>query len=184
MADRYAGLIKSNQDIKILRIGGRKLAQIFAYLEKFIKPGISLIELDKLACKKAKVLGGQPAFLNYQNFPYGLCASVNDTIIHGLPTNYSLRSGDIVGLDFGLKYKNRYTDMARTYPVGDVSDLKLKLIEVTRQALLAGTKATRAGASIGDIGWVIQQLVESNNFKVVRSFVGQRYQIMVKGDKA
>lgn len=171
--------IKSAEEIKILREGGRILASILNRVKEKVKPGIATIELDELAEKLIRQAGGEPSFKNYKTkgdrilFPASLCVSVNDEIVHGIPSQEKiLREGDIVSLDLGLKYKNLYTDMAITAAVGKISREAEKIIKVAKEALEKGIKEAREGNRIGDIGFAIQSYTEKKGFNVVRDLVG------------
>lgn len=164
--------IKSSDEIKIMKEGGKILAAVMAKVAKMAKPGIKTIELDKTAEDLILKHGAKPAFKGYANFPYSLCVSVNENIVHGFPSDYILKEGDIVGLDLGVLYKGYNTDMALTVAVGNVSFEAKRLIAVTKKALKRGIKKVRPGNTIGDIGNTIQRYVESQGFGVVRDFSG------------
>ena len=167
-------LIKSKEEIVILREGGKRLAGILAFIVDAVKSGVHTDELDRLAEQLIRKGGDEPAFLNYtptgasRPYPATLCVSVNDEIVHGIPNEHPkvLHEGDIVGLDIGLVHKNLVTDMAVTVPIGNVDADALKLLEVTKGALYAGIAASRGGRHIGDISQAIE------------SFVGGRYGIV------
>lgn len=170
--------IKTPEEIKILREGGKKLASVLYSVAKMAKPGIKTIDLDKEAERLIREAGGEPAFKNYKTkddkipFPASLCVSVNDEVVHGIPSQRILKRGDIVSLDSGMKYKGLYTDMTITVGVGKISKRNLKLIETAEKALNAGIAVARDGARIGDIGFAIQSFVEKSGFNVVRTLVG------------
>lgn len=171
--------IKTPEEIKILREGGKILASVLRQVAEKVGPGIATIELDKLAERLIKEAGGEPSFKNYKTrddripFPASLCVSINDEVVHGIPSKERiLQESDIVSLDLGLKYKNFYTDMAITVPVGKVNSLAKKLIEKTKKSLEKGIKAAKEGKQIGDIGYAIQTYVYKNGFSVVRNLVG------------
>ncbi|MBI1866209.1 MAG: type I methionyl aminopeptidase [Candidatus Staskawiczbacteria bacterium] len=164
--------IKSEEEIKIMREGGRILANVLSQIEKMVKPGVTTIELDRAAEALILKHGAAPAFKGYEKFPYSLCASVNEEIVHGFPSERILKEGDIIGLDLGVLYKNYNTDMAITVPVGNISFEAKRLIMVTKKALKRGIKKVRPGNTIGDIGNTIQRYIEDQGFGVVRDLCG------------
>lgn len=152
--------------------GGKILARVLKKVEHAVRVGITTQELDKLAKELVLRLGAKPSFKGYKGYPAGLCTSVNEEVVHGIPSIRKLKSGDIVGLDLGVLYKGYYTDSAVTVPVGKVSPEVLRLIEVTKKALEVGIEKVRVGNHIGDISAAIQQYVEKEGFNVVRDLVG------------
>lgn len=164
--------IKTSEEIKIMDEGGKILAEILAEIEKMAKPGIAAIELDMAAEALILSRGAKPAFKGYENFPNSLCVSVNDVIVHGLPSDYKLKDGDVVGLDLGVLYKGYNTDMAITIAVGEVSFEAKRLLSVAKKALKMGIVKAKIGNTIGDIGNTIQRYVEGQGFGVVRSLCG------------
>ena len=152
--------------------GGRLLAEILDEVSKEIKPGITTQELDKLAEELILKAGAKPAFKGYNGFPNTLCTSVNEVVVHQIPSRYKLKEGDIITLDIGLVFKGFFSDMAKTYPVGRVSPEVLRLIRVTKKALKFAIKKSREGNTFGDIGNTIQRYVESQGFGVVRELCG------------
>jgi len=172
-------IIKTKKEIEILREGGKHLAEVLYKVKEMVKPGISTWELDKYAEKLIKQIGDTPAFLNYRpdganaSFPASLCVSVNDEVVHGIPSKHRiLKEGDIVSIDLGLKHKNLYTDMAITVPVGVVSEGNQKLIKVTEQALQVGIGAARKGNTVGDIGYAIESFVRPYRYGIVEALSG------------
>ncbi len=161
-----------------MRANGRQLALIIARLVPAVRSGITTVELDKLAREEIKQAAGRPAFLGYQpvgarrQFPAALCVSVNDEVVHGIPSERALAGGDIVSLDLGLEYQGMFTDMAVTVPVGEVSATAAQLIRVTARALELGIAAARPGARLGDIGAAIERFVSASGFWLVREFGG------------
>ena len=156
-----------------MREGGEKLAEIMKELILQVKPGVTTGELDAQAEKAIIKAGAKPAFKNYQRFPSTLCASVNAELVHVIPShNKVLREGDIITLDLGLVWKEFYLDMARTVPVGEISEDAFHLIRTTRKALKLGVKKVRPGNTVGDIGNTIQRFVESQGYNVVRDLCG------------
>lgn len=171
-------IIKTPEEIKKIREGGKILAKILSKTAKIIKPGISTLEIDEYVFKLIKENNGIPAFLNYRPqgmrsaFPASVCISINDEIVHGIPSkNKILKEGDIVSLDIGLKYKGLFTDHAITVPVGRISDINRRLLEDTKKALEVGIKAARGGNTIGDIGYAIESFA-SNKYGIVRDLAG------------
>lgn len=164
--------IKSPEEIQIMAEGGKILATVLKEIAKMVKPGITTLELDRAAEALILKYGAKPAFKGYQKFPYSLCASVNENIVHGYPSDKLLKEGDIVGLDLGVLYKGYNTDSAITVPVGDISFEAKRLLKVTEKALRLGIKKVRAGITTEDIGNTIQRFVEDQGFGVVRDLYG------------
>ena len=165
--------IKSAREIDIMREAAKKLRNVFFELEPMIRPDVRTVEIDQKAEKVIRAQGALPAFKGYRNYPATVCISVNEEVVHGIPSNRRLKEGDVVSLDMGLVWKEFYSDSARTWVAGGkMRDDVRRLIEVTRQSLYAGMKEMRAGQRIGDISAAIQELIESNGFGVVRDFVG------------
>ena len=171
--------MKSDSEIKILREGGKKLSVILNKVAKVAKKGVSAKELDKIAYDSITKIGGKPSFLNYQPefaeepFPSSLCVSVNETIVHGIPTeDVVFKQGDIVSLDLGMEYKGLFTDMAITIGIGKIEPQYRKLIQVTKESLDKGIKAAKLGNTLGDIGYAIQSHIEKNGLAVIKNLVG------------
>src|SRR3989344_5111176 len=164
--------IKTEKEIEIMREGGRILAKVLKKIEKMVKPGITTLELDRAAEALILKHGARPAFKGYENFPYSLCTSVNDVIVHGFPSNYKLKDGDIVGLDLGVLYKGYNTDMAVTVAVGTISYEVKRLLTVAKKSLRMGIKKARAGITTGDLGNTIQRYIEDQGYGVVRDLCG------------
>ena len=164
--------IKSEEEIKIMTEGGKILAGIMKELEKRVRPGITTKELDRVAETLILKSGGKPSFKGYQGFPATLCTSINEEIVHAVPSQRKLREGDIISLDLGLYYKGFHNDMAITLPVGRISPEAQRLIRVTKKALKRGIKKAKPGNTFGDIGNTIQRYVESQGFNVVRELCG------------
>ena len=165
-------MVKRPEEIEIMHEGGKILAAVLQEVAKMARPGITTLELDTGAAALILKRGAKPAFKGYENFPFSLCASVNDVIVHGFPSEYQLKEGDIVGLDLGVLYKGYNTDMAVTVAVGNISFEAKRLLEVTKKALKLGIKKARAGVTTGDIGNTIQRFVEDQGFGVVRDLCG------------
>lgn len=165
--------IKTPKEIEVMREGGRILAGIMRKLEKIVRPGITTKELNKVAEDLVFRCGAKPSFKNYEGFPASLCTSVNDEIVHAVPSKKkTLKEGDIISLDLGILYKGFHTDMAITVPVGEVSHEANRLLRVTRKTLRLALKKVRPGNHFGDIGNTIQRYVESQGFNVVRELCG------------
>lgn len=165
--------LKSKDEIQMMRKAGQAVAQILDRLTQEVVPGVTTGHLDKLAESLCKELGVLPAFKGYQGFPSCVCISANHEVVHGIPNSKRVLSeGDIVGLDFGVIYHGWYGDSARTVPVGKVSSEARQLIDVTEKALFLGIQEARVGNRLFDIGFAIQNYVESFGFSVVREFVG------------
>ncbi len=173
-----AVIIKTKEEIEILREGGHRLASVLKKVAAKVAPGISTYELDQYAHKLIKELGDEPAFLGYkpegQKFPYPatLCTSVNDEVVHGIPNkNKILKEGDIVSLDLGLKHKGMFTDHAVTVAVGKINSNSQKLLIDTKEALEVGIANARAGKTVGDIGYAIEKFV-NKKYGIVRDLAG------------
>lgn len=165
-------IIKSPQEIAIMREAGRIVAAVIEVLTKEIRPGVTTGELDKVAVHEFKKLGAIASFKGYRGFPASICTSVNDEVVHGIPGNRVLKEGDIISLDVGAFLKGFHADAAVTLAVGRVSPEAQKLIEVTQEALMAGIAAAKSGGRLGDVSAAIQYYVEARNFSVVREYVG------------
>ncbi len=164
--------IKTTQEIEHLRVSGKILATVLAELTKRAKPGVSTQELDAIARQMTEEAGGTPAFLGYGGFPAGLCVSINDEIVHGIPTERKLKGGDIVGLDYGVSYNGMITDAAVTIPVGEVSAEAKRLLKGTKTALDIGINVVRDGVRTGDIGSAIESSIGKSNLAVIYGLSG------------
>ncbi|OGY84257.1 MAG: type I methionyl aminopeptidase [Candidatus Kerfeldbacteria bacterium RIFCSPHIGHO2_12_FULL_48_17] len=164
---------KTPQQIRDLQDGGKRLAESLQVVVEATKPGITTQELDEIAAKAIRARGGKPSFLDYEGFPKTLCASINQEVVHGIPSKERVvAAGDIIGLDLGLWYKGLCTDMAVTIPVGKVSKIAKKLIKVTKKSLEIAIAQARPGNTTGDIGHAVQAYAESHGFGVVRDLAG------------
>ena len=164
--------LKTDEEIEILRENAILVSNTIAEVGKAILPGVETKTLDKIAETFIRDNKAVPGFLNYGGFPYTLCISVNETVVHGFPSNYQLKEGDIVSVDCGTIYKGFYGDSAYTFPVGEVDEETKTLLKVTKESLYLGAQKAIAGNRIGDIGSAIQQYVEQFGFSVVREMVG------------
>lgn len=165
--------IKSNREIELMREAGKILAAVHDELEKAIRPGITTRDIDKLGEELIRSYGCVPSFLNYNGYPASICVSVNDEVVHGIPTKKRvLREGDIVSLDAGVIHKGYHSDAARTHAVGEISNEAKKLIDVTKQSFFEGIKFAKAGCHLFEISKAIQDFVEQQGFSVVRDLVG------------
>jgi methionyl aminopeptidase len=168
-----ATIIKTKEEEEIVRGGGRRLAFVLGELGKAAVPGVTTKELDILAERLIREKGDTPAFLNYKPdgasrpFPAALCASVNNEVVHGIPSGKELKEGDIIGLDLGLKHKGFFVDAAISVPIGKVESKYIKLIDTTREALSAGISAVKIGGRIGDISSAIEKVAARGRFGVV-----------------
>lgn len=165
--------IKSQHEIELMRESCKILAEVHAKLGEMIEPGISTWDIDAMGEKLIRSYGCVPNFLNYNGYPASICVSVNDEVVHGIPSKERiLMEGDIVSLDAGLIYKGYHSDAARTYPVGEVRQEAKQLIEVTRQSFFEGIKHARAGAHLHDISNAIDAYCSKFGYGVVRDLVG------------
>jgi methionyl aminopeptidase len=169
-----AVVLKSNQEIEKMRRAGRVVREVLELVRSQVKPGASTLDLENAAEKKIAELGARPAFKGYHGFPAVLCTSINSEVVHGIPSpRRVLKEGDIVSVDCGAIVDGYYGDAAITVPVGQKIDPKTdRLLKVTEASLHAGIAAVKPGATLGDIGAAVQQVVEAEGFSVVRDFVG------------
>lgn len=165
---------KSQAEIEKMRHSGRILRQVLDSVRELAVPGASTMDLERASAKKIKELGAKSAFQGYHDYPCVLCTSVNQEIVHGIPSSRRvLKAGDIVSIDCGVVVDGYYADAAITVPVGGETTPELqRLMEVTRQSLYRGIEQARVGNSVGDVGAAVQEYVEANGFSVVREFVG------------
>ena len=165
-------VLKSAAELQKMRAAGRIVAEILARLAELIGPGITSGELDRLAEEECLRLGAKPAFKGYGGFPYTLCASPNDRVVHGFPDQRPLQEGDILSIDFGVLYRGFYGDAAITVPVGRIDDGTARLVTATREALDRAIAMAVPGGRLSDISHAVQSWVEPQGFSVVREFVG------------
>ncbi len=168
--------LKSQAEIGKMRSSGKIVAEILASLVELVRPGVTTAYLDREAERMIAKLGAEPAFKNYRVgtavFPAVLCASINEEVVHGIPSDRRVRDGDMLSLDFGVKRDGFYGDAAVTVPVGTVDEESIRLIRVTRVCLEVAVDQLREGKRLGDIGAVVQEHAESAGYSVVRDFVG------------
>ena len=166
-------IIKNSEQLSKMKMAGRITAEALLVAKELVRPGISTKEIDAKMQAFIEKCGATPSFLGYSGFPGSACISVNNEVIHGIPSKkVILKEGDIVKIDVGARYCGYNGDSARTYPVGNVSDDALKLISVTERSFFEAMKVAKAGNRIGDIGSAIENFVISNGFSIVRKFVG------------
>jgi len=165
-------VLKSEQEIAIMRRAGQINATVLNILAEHVRPGVVEMELDQIVRKEFASRGVQPTFLNYRGYPATVCVSINDEIVHGIPGERVIREGDVVSLDLGCTYKGFVGDAALTVAAGEPSPEVRRLIDVTKEALRRGIAQSRAGKRVGEIGAAIQEYVESEGFSVVREYVG------------
>jgi methionyl aminopeptidase len=166
--------LKSQREIELMARGGQILAETVTLMEKSVRPGISTQDLDKIAEEFIRShRGAVPSFKGLYNFPASICTSINNEIVHGIPSRKRvLVEGDIVSVDVGVKFEGYHTDSATTVAVGEVPDESRRLLAITREALAAGVAAAKNGNHLGDIGAAVQEVVERAGFSVVRDLVG------------
>jgi len=165
-------ILKSREEIEKMRASNRIVAEILRGLKEMVKPGVRTIDLDRYAEEQALRRGAKPAFKGYRGYEHALCTSVNNVVVHGIPSDRALEAGDILSLDFGIYYNGFYGDAALTVPVGGVSANAARLMKVTEEALYRGIEQATVGNRLGDISAAIQGHVESAGFSVVRDYVG------------
>ncbi|MFC1566719.1 type I methionyl aminopeptidase [bacterium] len=164
--------IKSKEEIEKMREGGKKLVEIFDKLQEYIEIGKCTKYLDEVANNLINQVGGKPAFLGYNNFPASICVSLNNEVVHGIPSDRRMRDGDIVSIDIGLLYKGMYTDMARTIGLGNITKQNQRLIDITKNSLEKAITICLPRNRVGDIGNEIEKNATLNNLSVVKNYVG------------
>ena len=163
---------KTEEEIELLRINGELVSKTLAEVGKLVAPGVTTAELDRVAETFIRDHGAVPSFKGFEGFPSALCISVNDVVVHGFPSDYILKEGDIVSVDCGTFYKGYNGDSAYTFPVGEVDEETARLLAVTKESLYKGIGAAVAGNRVGDIGYAVQSYAESFGFSVVRELEG------------
>jgi len=163
---------RTNEEVELLRKSNQLVSKTLGEMASLIKPGITTLTLDRIAETYIRDNGAIPAFKGYNGFPNTLCTSVNDEIVHGIPSTYALKDGDIVSIDCGVVLNGYYGDSAFTFAVGEIDEEVRKLLDFTRASLESGVKEAIAGNRIGDISFAVQSKAESGGFSVVRELVG------------
>lgn len=164
--------IKSEKELQAMRKANKIVAETHTYLKGLIKPGITTLELDAIAEDRIRSMGGIPAFKGYHGFPATLCTSINEEVVHGIPSKRILKEGDILSVDMGAIFDGYYGDSAVTRAVGKISSETQKLLDVTEKALYAGISAAVAGGKLNDIGAAVQACADAEGYGIVRDFVG------------
>ncbi|NWG19173.1 MAG: type I methionyl aminopeptidase [Chloroflexi bacterium] len=167
-----AVVLRSRQQIALMRAAGRLVAETFEVLREYVRPGITTKELDRIAEQFVRKRGATPAYKGYRGFPATLCISPNNVICHGFPSGQRLKEGDIVGIDMGVLLNGWYGDACVTLPVGAVAPETQRLLDVAEEAMWRGIRAARGGAHLGDIGAAIQAYAEAHGYSVVREWTG------------
>jgi methionyl aminopeptidase len=165
-------ILKAAWELDVLRRSNRLVAEALLELSRRVKPGVTTLELDRVAEAYLRARGAEPAFKGYRNYPYTLCASVNEAIVHGFPSERRLAEGDILSLDMGAVVDGYYGDAAVTLPVGRIAPEAERLLRVTRECLDRAVAAARRGARLADVSQAVQAHAEAHGFSVVRTFVG------------
>ncbi|MDD2548827.1 MAG: type I methionyl aminopeptidase [Bacteroidales bacterium] len=165
-------IVRSEEEIEILRINADLVSRTLAEMAKILKPGITTLQLDKVAEEFIRDHGAEPGFLGFNGYPNTLCISINDAVVHGIPLRYAIRESDIISIDCGTKYKGYYGDSAYSFAVKPLSNALKKLLTVTKESLFKGIQQAVDGNRVGDISNAVQHHAESNGFSVVRELVG------------
>lgn len=165
-------ILKTPEEIEIMVLASKLVAETHQVLRQAVRPGVTTLELDRLAEDYIRSQGGKPAFKGYRNFPATLCASVNEQVVHGIPSNRVLKDGDIIGLDLGAVIDGFYGDAAVTLPVGEVSPEVMNLLKTSEESLFKGIEQARVGNRLSDISAAVQRHAEAAGYSVVRDFVG------------
>ena len=163
---------KTDSDIEKMRVSALLLGKTHGEVAKYVKPGVTTSFLDKIATEYIQDHKAHPSFLHYDGFPAALCVSVNEVVVHGIPSDYELRDGDLLSIDCGVYLNGFHADSAYSYPIGEVSQEVKNLLAVTKKSLELGIKQFRIGNNIEDIGYAVQKEAERNNYSIVRELVG------------
>jgi methionyl aminopeptidase len=163
---------KSRREIEKMRAAGQLVGRVLQELRRMSEPGVTTLEVDRAAEQMIRDAGALPTFKGYHGFPFSICASVNEQVVHGFPSNYKLKDGDIFSIDCGATLEGFVGDTATTVPVGKISEELRHLIRVTEESLELAIEQCREGKHLGDIGWAVQQHAESHGYTVVREYVG------------
>jgi len=165
--------LKSASELAVMRAAGRKAAEVLQKVSKSLRAGITTKQLDEIALNEIRSLGAKPAFLGYRDYPATACISINNELVHGIPSSSRvIKDGDIVSIDLGVIHEGYYGDTAATYAVGNISQETQKLINVTRESLELAIAQAKPGKRLGDISWAVQAYAENNGFSVVRDYCG------------
>jgi methionyl aminopeptidase len=171
-------ILKTIEELDVMREAGKKLARVLSVLKEEVKAGVKTLDLDARAKELIEGEGARPAFLGYtpggtdKPYPFTLCASINETVVHGLPSDYVIQEGDLVKLDLGLIHRGFYSDAAVTVKVGEVTEEAKKLVWVTEEALKRGIAAAQIGTTLGDLGAAIGNFIKENKFGIVKTLTG------------
>ena len=163
---------KSRKELEKMRAAGQLVGRVLQELRRMVEPGITTLEIDRAAEKMIRDAGALPTFKGYHGYPFSICASVNEQVVHGFPSAYKLEEGDIFSIDCGATLEGFVGDTATTVPVGRVSSDLLKLVRVTEECLERAIQQCREGKYLGDIGWAVQEHAEAHGYSVVRDYVG------------
>jgi methionyl aminopeptidase len=163
---------KSRKELEKMRAAGQLVGRVLQELRRMVEPGLTTLEVDTAAEKMIRDAGALPTFKGYHGFPFSICASVNEQVVHGFPSNYKLKEGDIFSIDCGATLNGYVGDTATTVPVGRVSEDRLKLIRVAEECLERAIQQCYAGRHLGDIGWAVQSHAEAHGYSIVRDYVG------------
>lgn len=164
--------IKSEREIELMIVAGRIVYETHQHIKNMVKPGVSLLQIDAEAEKFILSKGATPSFKGYEGFPNATCISVNEEVVHGIPSNRKLKNGDIVSIDIGANYKGYHGDSAWSYAVGNIDDDKKYLMEHTKKALFEGIKEVKPGNHVGDIGYAVEKYANAHHLGIVRELVG------------
>lgn len=164
--------VKTESEIKNIRESGRMLATVHAAIRKYVEPGVSERDVAQLAAREIKALGGIPSFKGYQGFPDVICISVNDAVVHGIPSDRIIKEGDIASFDFGVTYNGMITDSAFSMVVGEGNTRLHQLVSITEQSMMAGIETLKDGVKTGDIGAAVEAVLAAHKYGIVRELVG------------
>ena len=164
--------IKSEREIELMIVAGRIVYETHQHIKNMVKPGVSLLQIDAEAEKFILSKGATPSFKGYEGFPNATCISVNEEVVHGIPSNRKLKNGDIVSIDIGANYMGYHGDSAWSYAVGNIDDDKKYLMEHTKKALFEGIKEVKPGNHVGDIGYAVEKYANAHHLGIVRELVG------------
>jgi methionyl aminopeptidase len=165
-------IAKSKKEIEKMRAAGQLVGRVLQELRELVEPRITTLAVDRAAEKMIRDAGALPTFKGYHGFPFSICASVNEQVVHGFPSSYELQDGDIFSIDVGVTLEGFVGDTATTVPVGTVSEELLKLVRITEESLELAIEQCWAGKHLGDLGWAVQEHAEGNGYSVVREYVG------------